>query len=104
MSFFTGRTPQYKVHQTDGSVRVFRNAASAARYVVHLTQTGADDKVCGYEASGETKELRQRRTEAIRNEIEKFSGAVANTNRVAAIMKLIPREDMQTATDHSKET
>jgi hypothetical protein len=72
MSFVTGRTPQYKVHQRDGSVRVFRNAASAARYVAHLTQTGLGDQVSGYEASGETKELRQRRTEAIRNEIERL--------------------------------
>jgi len=29
---------------------------------------------------------------------------LANTNRVAAIMKLIPREDMQAAMDHGKET
>ena len=29
---------------------------------------------------------------------------IANTNRVAAIMRLMPREDMQSAIDHAKET
>lgn len=90
MAFVSGRPPQYKVYHTDGAVRVFRNAASAAQYVVHRAQTRAGDQVCGYEATGETKELRQRRTEAIRNEIERFSRGTSSVR--AADRQVTPRD------------